>query len=123
MGNWGTRLRPLSRAGACSYAPITQTNKKRFEAQQMLVQLGALAHNITIWAKNWWLSDAPKLKHFGVLRLVRDLFTMSGFLVLDRSGRLEAIILNQADYLARRVVKALGALLVAEHVAVNLGKI
>ncbi len=89
----------------------------------MLVQLGALAHNITIWAKNWWLSDAPKLKHFGVLRLVRDLFTMSGFLVLDRSGRLEAIILNQADYLARRVVKALGALLVAEHVAVNLGKI
>lgn len=98
-------------------------NKKRFEAQQMLVQLGALAHNITIWAKNWLLSDAPKLKHFGVLRLVRDLFTMSGFLVLDRSGQVGAIILNQADYLARKVVKALAALLVAEHVAVNLGEI
>lgn len=98
-------------------------NKKRFEAQQMLVQLGALAHNITIWVKNWLLSDAPKLQHFGVLRLVRDLLTMSGILVLDRSERVGAIILNQADYLARRVVKALAALLVAEHVAVNLGEI
>jgi hypothetical protein len=98
-------------------------NKKRFEAQQMLIQLGALAHNIIIWAKNWLRSDVPKLKHFGVLRLVRDLFTMSGFLVLDRSGRLEAIILNQADYLARRVFKALAALLVTEHVTVNLGEI
>ena len=39
-------------------------NKKRFQAQQMLVQLGALAHNITIWAKNWLLCDAPKLKQF-----------------------------------------------------------
>jgi hypothetical protein len=30
---------------------------------------------------------------------------MSGFLVLDRSGQVGAIILNQADYLARKVVK------------------
>ncbi len=98
-------------------------NKKRFQAQQMLVQLGALAHNITIWAKNWLLFLAPKLKQFGVLRLVRDVFTMSGILVLDLSGRVGAIILNQADSLARRVVKALAALLAAEHVAVNLGEI
>ncbi len=98
-------------------------NKKRFEAQQMLVQLGALAHNITIWSKNWLLPDAPKLQHFGVLRLVRDVFTMSGFLVLAHSGRVVEIILNQADTLARKVVKALAILLAAEHVAVNLGEI
>ncbi len=97
-------------------------NKKRFEAQQMLVQLGALAHNLTIWAKNWLCSDAPKLRSFGVLRMVRDVFTTSGILVLDRSGRVVEIILNQADALARKVANALAALLAAEHVAVNLGK-
>jgi hypothetical protein len=32
---------------------ITQRNKRRFEAQQMLVQLNALAHNLIVWSRQW----------------------------------------------------------------------
>ena len=44
---------------------ITKRNKKRFEAQQMLVQLGALAHNVLVWAREWLAPLAPLLADAG----------------------------------------------------------
>jgi hypothetical protein len=32
---------------------LTKRNKKRFEAQHMLVLLGSLAHNVVVWAPRW----------------------------------------------------------------------
>jgi hypothetical protein len=32
---------------------LTKRNKKRFEAQQILVLLGSLVHNVVIWARQW----------------------------------------------------------------------
>ncbi|MBA3438393.1 MAG: hypothetical protein H0T92_00800, partial [Pyrinomonadaceae bacterium] len=51
---------------------ITKRNKKRFPAQQMVMLLGTLAHNVLIWTRRWLSAEAPKLASFGVLRLVRD---------------------------------------------------
>jgi hypothetical protein len=101
---------------------MTKRNKKRFEAQQMLVQLGVLAHNVTLWAKQWLLPSAPKLRPLGVLRLVRDVFTTSGQLVFDALGKLVEIRLNPADSWARLLAQSLAALLQPDHVAVILGK-
>ena len=57
---------------------LTKRNKKRFEAQHMLVLLGSLAHNVVVWARQWLSSQ--KIQHSGLLRMVRDVFHISGLL-------------------------------------------
>src|SRR5712691_8846690 len=55
-------------------------NKKRFEAQQMIILLSSLAHNVVVWAQRWLTApSAPtsKLQHYGTLRMVRDVFQVS----------------------------------------------
>jgi hypothetical protein len=101
---------------------IRQRNKKRFEAQQMLTQLNALAHNILVWAKGWLIEALPNLKPVGFVRLMRDVFTTTGQLCFDAAGRLIEIRLNDADSLVRPWIRGLAQLLQSEHVAVNLGK-
>src|SRR3954447_21133100 len=45
---------------------LTKRNKQRFEAQQMVVALGTLAHNILIWARAWLATHVPRLQRFGI---------------------------------------------------------
>jgi len=99
---------------------LTKRNKKCFEAQQMLMLLGSLAHNVVVWARRWLA--VPKLQHYGMLRMVRDVFHISGFLVFDALGHVVQIILNQAACLARSLVDSLGKLLAPLCIAINLGK-
>jgi hypothetical protein len=100
----------------------TKRNKKRFEAQQVLVQLEALAHNVLIWARQWLAPHCPRIAHFGIQRLVRDVFQMNGALVFDQATHLVKIFLNQADPLAKELCRGLAPLLVHEQVAVTLGE-
>jgi hypothetical protein len=95
-------------------------SKKRFEAQQMVMLLGSLAHNVIIWARCWLAS--PALQHYGMLRMVRDVFHISGFLLADAYGQLTQIVLNQAAPLASALVDPLGQLLAGVPVALNLGQ-
>src|SRR5712691_3626679 len=60
---------------------LTKRNKKRFEAQYMLVLLGTLAHNVVVWARRWLSSQ--KIHRYGPLRMVRDVFHVSGLLRFD----------------------------------------
>ena len=116
---------------------LTKRNKKRFEAQHMLTLLGSLAHNVIVWAQEWLNVPAPPepeqaqptrlscrepLPHYGPLRMVRDVFHMSGFLRWDACGHLVEIVLNQDALLARRLLFSLRQLLAPMHVAINLGK-
>jgi hypothetical protein len=102
---------------------LTKRNKKRFEAQQILVALGLLAHNVLIWAREWLATAAPQLRRFGLKRLVRDAFGIAGVVVLDQHGRVGAIVLNHADRLAHHLLAALQALVAAEQIGVSLGEI
>lgn len=99
---------------------ITKRAKKRFAAQQIVMLLGSLAHNVIVWARGWLAT--PKLMHFGMLRMVRDVFHLSGFLVRDASGSLTQIVLNQAAPLASSLREPLLLLLAPAHVAVSLDK-
>jgi hypothetical protein len=98
-------------------------NKKRFEAQQMLTQLEALAHNTLIWARRWLEPHCPKIARFGLKRLVRDVFRMNGLIMFDHDAQILQIILNQADPLANDLCDGLVSLLAREHVAISLGEI
>ena len=97
-------------------------NKKRFHAQQMLNQLGALAHNVLVWAKGWLSVETPAPKKLGFVRLMRDVFTTTGQLCFNPQGQLIEIWLNDADTPVKPWVQGLAQLLQLEHVAVNLGK-
>jgi len=99
---------------------IGKRSKKRFEAQQMVMLLGSLAHNVIVWARDWLA--IPTLRHYGMLRMVRDVFHISGFLLTDACGRLTQVVLNQAAPLASALVDPLGQLLAGVQVAVNLGQ-
>src|SRR6266704_942536 len=99
---------------------IGTRSKKRFAAQQMVMQLGSLAHNVIVWAHQWLAS--PALQHYGMLRMVRDVFHISGFLVTDALGQVVQLVLNQAAPLAPALVDPLCVLLARTHVAVNLGQ-
>jgi hypothetical protein len=99
---------------------IGKRSKKRFEAQQMLMLLGSLAHNVIVWARHWLAS--PTLQHYGTLRMVRDVFHISGFLLTDAFGQVVQIVLNQAAPLTPALVLPLHHLLAGAQVAVNLGQ-
>ncbi len=47
---------------------------------RMQVLLGSLAHNVVVWARQWLTS--PHIQRYGILRLVRDVFHISGLLRL-----------------------------------------
>lgn len=100
---------------------LTKRSKKRFEAQQVVTGLGALAHNVLVWARDWLAEHAPRLRRFGIKRLVRDALGISGRVEFDEAGRIRAVVLNRADRLAHHPLAALQALLAAEHIAVTLG--
>ncbi len=99
---------------------IGKRSKKRFAAKPMVMLLGSLAHNVIIWARRWLA--IPALQHYGMLRMVRDVFHISGFLLTDALGQVVQIVLNQAAPLASALVDPLCALLARTHVAVNLGQ-
>lgn len=99
---------------------MSKRSKKRFEAQQMLILLGSLAHNVILWARHW-LAAVP-LQQYGILRMVRDVLHISGFLVFDAGGQIIQLVLNQAAPLAPALVNPLRGLLAPTHIAVNLGQ-
>ena len=97
---------------------LTRRNKKRFEAQQMLMLLGSLTHNTIVWARRWLA--APQLRSYGMLRMVRDIFHISGFLGVDVQGHIVQIGLNPAAPLASVLVDSLQELLAPAHMAIHL---
>jgi len=99
---------------------LTKRNKKRFEAQYMLTLLGCLAHNVVVWARHWLA--VPQVQQCGILRMVRDVFHVSGFLCFDAFGSIVAIVLNQDARLARLLAQSLRALLTPLHIVVSLGE-
>jgi hypothetical protein len=98
-------------------------NKKRFEAQQMLIQLEVLAHNTLIWARTWLSHHCPTIARFGLKRLVREVFHIDGGITFDHYAHILQICLNPAAPLAAELCEGLVLVLAREHVALSLGEI
>lgn len=102
---------------------MTKRYKKHFPAQQVLLQLEVLAHNVIMWARLWLAPYCPQLRDWGVLRLVRDAFRVHGKLILNRFGQVIHIVLSDSEPLAAKLRPALAHLLAPQHIAVTLGEI
>jgi hypothetical protein len=85
-------------------------NKKKLVAQQMLLGLETLAHNLIVWLRDKLKPLSPPLAKFGLQRWVRDVFQISGLLYFDPAHQLVQLVLNQADPLARKLAVPLTVL-------------
>jgi hypothetical protein len=94
---------------------LTKRSKKRFEAHQMVVMLGTLAHNVIVGARGWLAPHEPKLRRYGL--------NMSGFLVRNARGHICQIVLNQQAPLVRGLSRSLHVLLCPRHITVSWGQI
>lgn len=101
---------------------LTKLNKKSYHAQEMVQLLGVLAHNVLLWAKDWLSESAPKLKQYGTVRFVRDVFTSAGRVTITVGGAVQEIVINGAVPLARQFIEGLRRMLKAEKVKVILGE-
>jgi hypothetical protein len=102
---------------------LGRRNKKCFAGQAMLLWLEALVHNVLLWARSWLSPTAPSLSRYGLLRLVRDVFTIPGRVCLDAQGRMAMLILCRSHPLAARMQQALQQLLAKQKTRVCLGEI
>ena len=80
---------------------LNRRNKKRFHAQHMLLLLAQLAYNIAVWSRNQLAKHSATIASFGMLRLIRDAFRISGKIHYDETGKVHSIVLNHSHKLAK----------------------
>lgn len=102
---------------------LTKRNKKRFFAQEMLVLLAQLAYNLVVWVRNLLAKQSPKLKGFGLMRMIRDIFQIDGDVCWDAQGRILAIILNKHDPFTERFIAGLAPVWPLNEMYPYLGQI
>jgi hypothetical protein len=102
---------------------INRRRKKRAAAQAMLTLLNTLAHNVLVWAREWLRTAEPRLKQYGIVRLLRDVLCVSGFVETDERGEAKGVVLNRGSTLARLLVGGLREVLIEQNVTVSLGSL
>lgn len=102
---------------------LTKRNKKRFEAQEMLVLLAQLAYNLISWTRNGLAAQLSPLARWGMLRMVRDAFHIAGRIEFSPDGDIRQITLNQVHNLAEIFIKAFSPFLARDGTSVILGQI
>jgi len=88
---------------------IARRRKKRLAAQEALVLLTDVAHNLLAWVPQWMFPD-QSLANFGTTRLTQDVFQLPGRLFFDH-GRLTKVQLNRRHPHAEAVAAGLQRLL------------
>ena len=101
---------------------LTKRNKKSFAAQEMLVLLAELAHNVLIWVRHDLVQVDQRCQQFGIQRLVRDLLQIPGRLSRIPFSRKYKLTLSRDHPLSKRLLRPL-QLLAGSKLVVNLGEI
>jgi hypothetical protein len=76
---------------------LAKRNKKRYEAQQMVLLLSALAHSVVVWSGAWLAASVSKVEQSGVLRMVRDVFAVSGLVEIGAKNSITRIVLSSKN--------------------------
>jgi hypothetical protein len=77
--------------------------KRRLVAQTVVVLLVELAHNVLIWARGWLAKAAPRLRGYGIVRLVQEVWAVPGRVKL-LGKQVQRVRLRRVHPLAREVV-------------------
>lgn len=79
---------------------LSHRNMHRFAAQEMLVLLGQLAHDVVIWTRNDLAQVDPRFQKYGIQRTVRDALQIDGRVAINAQGQIQSIVLNENHPLA-----------------------
>ena len=74
---------------------LSHRNKHRFAAQEMLVLLGQLAHDLVIWTRNDLARVDPRFQKYGIERTVRDVLQIDGRIAINAEDQIQSIVLNE----------------------------
>lgn len=102
---------------------LNKRNKKRFQAQEMLLLLAQLAYNVTVWVHNLLAKHSTVIASFGMLRMIRDVFRISGKVQYDEKGNIQLIVLNQSHKLAKAIQDTWQFCFRRDDLSLILGKI
>jgi hypothetical protein len=102
---------------------LSRRNKHRFAAQEMLVLLAQLAHNLVIWTRNDLAQADQRLHKYGVQRTVRDALQIAGRVQFNAHGQVHHITFNERHPLAVAVHNTCSRWLASHDLSLNLGQI
>ncbi len=102
---------------------IHHRNKRRLEAQAMLLLLAQLAYNLLTWLRSTLGPPTPAHPTLGVKRLLRDVLAIPGRITCNRQGQVRRIKLNAACAWAATLRAALAASLTRHGLSLHLGQI
>lgn len=88
---------------------LTRRRKQSLAAQEGLILLTDLAHNLLAWSQQWMALDKP-INSFGTTRFIDDVLAIPGELIFNQ-GRLVNVKLNQRHPYAQNVSLGLQSLL------------
>jgi hypothetical protein len=88
---------------------MERRRKKCLAAQEAVILLTDVAHNLAAWVRQWMFSDQP-LAGFGTTRLTEDVFQLPGRLLFEH-GQLTEVQLNRLHPHAEAVAAGLQRLL------------
>lgn len=88
---------------------LTRRRKQSLAAQEGLILLTDLAHNLVAWSQRWMALDKP-VNSFGTTRFIDDVLTIPGELIFDQR-RLVKVKLNERHPYAQSVSLGLQSLL------------
>jgi hypothetical protein len=101
---------------------MNKRNKRHWEGQQVLTLLGSLAHNLVVWSRRWLASAEPKLRQFGIKRMVRDVYHLHGRVIFNGLGQMLKIVIVVLTPLAQQVAGACRKLFGSHSILITLGK-
>ncbi len=81
---------------------LAHRNKHSFVAQEMLILLAQLAHNLLIWTRNDLAEADCHFAHYGIQRMVRDVLQIPGWVQLDATEQIVNIILQESHPLVAK---------------------
>jgi hypothetical protein len=94
---------------------LAHRNKRSFVAQEILVLLAQLAHNLLVWTRNDLACYDGRFTHYGISRMVRDVLQIPGCVQLDATEHVVGITLQCNHPLAASVQFALMERLIGDE--------
>lgn len=88
---------------------LCKRRKKQPSAQEALILLTDIAHNLLAWSSPWMFPDGP-LAQFGTTRLIEDILAIPGHLIFDDEQLVE-VQLNELHPHASQVAQGLARLI------------
>jgi hypothetical protein len=94
---------------------LSRRNKHSFAAQEMLVLLAQLAHNLVIWTRNDLARADERLQKLGIQRTVRDALQIPGWVQMNGQGQVDHVMLNEHHPLAAAFQRASSNWQISNH--------